>query len=137
MRINDDITIDESLITERFVKASGPGGQHVNKTASAVQLHFDASASGLPAPVLHRLARLAGSRMTSAGVLVLQVDEHRSQMRNRIEARERLKNLIEQALRKPKPRIKSRPSLSSVIRQKAAKAKKSQTKAMRKKPGLD
>ncbi|MGP1276561.1 MAG: alternative ribosome rescue aminoacyl-tRNA hydrolase ArfB [Caulobacterales bacterium] len=134
MRINDDITIDESLITERFVKASGPGGQHVNKTASAVQLHFDAGASGLPTPVLQRLA---GSRMTSAGVLVLQVDEHRSQMRNRTEARERLKNLIEQALRKPKPRIKSRPSLSSVIRQKAAKAKKSQTKAMRKKPGLE
>jgi len=137
MRITDDISIDESLITERFVRASGPGGQHVNKTSSAVQLRFDVSASALHPAVVQRLVRLAGSRMTQDGVLILHVEDHRSQERNRAEARARLKRLIEQASRKPKPRIKSRPSLSSIKRQKDAKAKKGQTKSLRKKPGLD
>ena len=118
MRITDDLSIDEGLITERFVRSSGPGGQHVNKTESAVQLRFDVSASALPAAIKQRL------------------EDHRSQERNRAEARTRLKRLIEQASRKPKPRIKSRPSLSSIRRQKDKKAKKSQTKAMRKKPDL-
>lgn len=137
MRITDDLIIDESLITERFVKASGPGGQHVNKTESAVQLRFDVAASTLDPAIKQRLVRLAGNRMTQDGVLILQADEHRSQMRNRAEARTRLKDLIEKASRKPKPRIKSRPSLNSIIRQKTGKAKKSQTKSLRKKPGLD
>ncbi|WP_022702022.1 alternative ribosome rescue aminoacyl-tRNA hydrolase ArfB [Oceanicaulis alexandrii] len=137
MRITDDLSIDESLITERFVRSSGPGGQHVNKTESAVQLRFDVSASDLPAAIKQRLVRLAGTRMTQDGVLILHVEDHRSQERNRAEARTRLKRLIEQASRKPKPRIKSRPSLSSIKRQKDKKAKKSQTKAMRQKPRMD
>ena len=137
MRITDDIILDESLITERFVKASGPGGQHVNTTASAVQLRYDVGASALPPAIKQRLVRLAGSRMTQEGVLILHVENHRSQERNRAEARTRLIRLIQQASRKPKPRIKSRPSLSSITRQKDAKAKKGQTKALRKKPGLD
>jgi ribosome-associated protein len=137
MRITDDLSIDESLITERFVKASGPGGQHVNKTSSAVQLRFDVSASALNPATKQRLARLAGSRMTLNGELILHVEDHRSQERNRAEARTRLKRLIEQASRKPKPRIKSRPSLSSIKRQKDGKAKKGQTKALRRKPGME
>ena len=137
MRINDDLSVDESLITERFVRSSGPGGQHVNKTESAVQLRFDVSASDLPDAIKQRLRRIAGTRMTQEGVLILHVEDHRSQDRNRAEARTRLKRLIEQASRKPKPRIKSRPSLSSIKRQKDKKAKKSQTKSLRQKPRLD
>lgn len=137
MRITDDLSIEDHLITERFVRSSGPGGQHVNKTESAVQLRFDVSASALPEPIKQRLRRLAGTRMTQEGVLILHVEDHRSQDRNRAEARTRLRRLIEQASRKPKPRIKSRPSLSSIKRQKDNKARKSQTKAMRQKPRLD
>ena len=137
MRINDDLSLDESLITERFVRSSGPGGQHVNKTESAVQLRFDVSASDLPDAIKQRLKRIAGTRMTQEGVLILHVGDHRSQDRNRAEARTRLKRLIEQASRKPKPRIKSRPSLNSIKRQKDKKAKKSQTKSLRQKPRLD
>lgn len=137
MRINDDLSLDESLITERFVRSSGPGGQHVNKTESAVQLRFDVSASDLPDAIKQRLKRIAGTRLTQEGVLILHVEDHRSQDRNRAEARTRLKRLIEQASRKPKPRIKSRPSLSSIKRQKDKKAKKSQTKSLRQKPRLD
>ena len=137
MRVTDELIIDESLITERFVRSSGPGGQHVNKTESAVQLRFDVSASALPDALKQRLKRIAGNRMTQEGVLVLHVEDHRSQERNRAEARTRLKRLIEQASRKPKPRLKSRPSLNSIKRQKDKKAKKSQTKSLRQKPRLD
>ncbi|WP_306015817.1 alternative ribosome rescue aminoacyl-tRNA hydrolase ArfB [Oceanicaulis sp. MMSF_3324] len=137
MRITDELIIDESLITERFVRSSGPGGQHVNKTESAVQLRFDVNASALPDALKQRLKRIAGNRMTQEGVLVLHVEDHRSQERNRAEARTRLKRLIEQASRKPKPRLKSRPSLNSIKRQKDKKAKKSQTKSLRQKPRLD
>ena len=137
MRITDELILDESLITERFVRSSGPGGQHVNKTESAVQLRFDVSASALPDALKQRLKRIAGNRMTQEGVLVLHVEDHRSQERNRAEARTRLKRLIEQASRKPKPRLKSRPSLNSIKRQKDKKAKKSQTKSLRQKPRLD
>ena len=137
MRITDDLIVDESLITERFVRSSGPGGQHVNKTESAVQLRFDVSNSALSDAIKQRLKRIAGTRMTQDGVLILHVEDHRSQDRNRAEARTRLKRLIEQASRKPKPRIKSRPSLSSIKRQKDKKAKKSQTKSLRQKPRLD
>ena len=137
MRITYELILDESLITERFVRSSGPGGQHVNKTESAVQLRFDVSASALPDALKQRLKRIAGNRMTQEGVLVLHVEDHRSQERNRAEARTRLKRLIEQASRKPKPRLKSRPSLNSIKRQKDKKAKKSQTKSLRQKPRLD
>ena len=137
MRITDELILDESLITELFVRSSGPGGQHVNKTESAVQLRFDVSASALPDALKQRLKRIAGNRMTQEGVLVLHVEDHRSQERNRAEARTRLKRLIEQASRKPKPRLKSRPSLNSIKRQKDKKAKKSQTKSLRQKPRLD
>lgn len=134
MRINDAITIDERLIEERFVRASGPGGQHVNTTSSAVQLRFNLAASDLPEPVKERLARLAGSRLTSEGVLVLQADAHRSQARNREDARERLRDLVLKASRPPKTRRPTRPTLASIKRQKTAKAKRSTVKALRSKP---
>ena len=134
MRINDTITIDEGLLEERFLRASGPGGQHVNKTESAVQLRFNVAHSDLDAGIRQRLVRLAGSRMTREGILVIRADNARSQDRNRALARERLRSLVEQALTPPKPRKKSRPSLSSIRKQKEAKARRSTTKAMRQRP---
>ena len=137
MQINDAITLDERLIEERFVRASGPGGQHVNTTSSAVQLRFNLAASDLPEPLKQRLARLAGSRLTSDGVLVLQADLHRSQARNREDARERLRTLIIKASHTPKPRRATRPTLASIKRQKTAKAKRATIKALRGKPAED
>lgn len=138
MRITDDLAIDETEIEERFIRASGPGGQHVNKTESAVQLRFDlAGNTTLPDTAKRRLVRLAGSRMTKDGALVLRADTHRERERNRAEARDRLRKLIEQALIAPKPRKKSRPSLASMKRVKAAKGQKSQTKSLRRKPGAE
>lgn len=134
MRINESLAIDEREIEERFLRASGPGGQHVNKTESAVQLRFDVARSALDPAVKKRLVRLAGSRMTKDGILLIQADNQRSQERNRAEARERLRRLIERALTPPKPRKKTRPSLSSVRKQKEAKARRSTTKSLRQKP---
>lgn len=134
MRITDDITIDESLLTERFMRASGPGGQHVNKTESAVQLRFDLAASALPAPVKAQLARLAGARLTQDGVIIIQAGGARSQDRNRAEARKRLAALIKKALIAPKPRQKTRPTLASVKRRREAKARRSAVKGLRTKP---
>ena len=137
MRISDDLDIDESEIEERFIRASGPGGQHVNKTESAVQLRFDlAGNTSLPEAAKRRLVRLAGSRMTKEGGLVIRADTHRERERNRAAARDRLRRLIEQALIAPKPRKKARPSLASIKRVKAAKGQKSQTKSLRK-PGAE
>jgi len=138
MLIADTILIDEAEIEERFIRASGPGGQHVNKTESAVQLRFDvAGNTALPEAAKRRLVRLAGSRMTKDGALVLRADTHRERERNRTEARDRLRKLIEQALIAPKPRKKARPSLASMKRVKTAKAQKSQRKSLRKRPGSE
>lgn len=137
MRVNDQITIDEGLLDEHFTRASGPGGQHVNKSETAVQLRFDMAASDLPGSMKQRLTRLAGSRLTKDGVIIIHVEDERSRQRNRDTARERLKALLDKASRAPKPRKKSRPSLASVKRQKEKKAVKSKRKALRKKPGLD
>ena len=137
MRVNDQITIDETLIDEQFTRASGPGGQHVNKSETAVQLRFAMAASDLPAAIKHRLTRLAGSRLTKDGVIIIHAEDERSRERNRQLARDRLKALIDKASKKPKPRKKTRPSLSSVKRQKENKAVKSKRKALRKPPKLD
>jgi ribosome-associated protein len=105
IRITDTISIDESELTEAFVRASGPGGQNVNKVSSAVQLRFDARASpSLPNDVAVRLMKLAGNRLTKDGVIVIIAQSHRQQERNRADARERLFELIRQAAVRPVPR---------------------------------
>ena len=104
-RVTDTIAIDDSELVESFVRASGPGGQNVNKVSSAVQLRFDVRNSpSLPNDVAVRLMRLAGKRLTKEGVIVIIAQQHRDQTRNRADARERLFELIRQAAVKPVPR---------------------------------
>ncbi|KMW58992.1 Hypothetical protein AIOL_003973 [Candidatus Rhodobacter oscarellae] len=132
MRINDDITIEDWELSEQFIRASGPGGQNVNKVSSAVELRFEAARSpNLPGPVKARLKRLAGRRWTQDGALILQVDETRSQARNRDIARERLAELIKKALIQPKKRIKTRPTLGSKNRRIKAKKVRGEVKSLR------
>ncbi|MEP1767117.1 MAG: alternative ribosome rescue aminoacyl-tRNA hydrolase ArfB [Sulfitobacter sp.] len=130
--ITDAITLQDWEISESFMRASGPGGQNVNKVSSAVELRFEAATSpSLPLPVKNRLRRLAGRRWTNDGALVLQCDETRSQARNRELIRERLKDLIQQALTPPKRRIATRPTLGSKKRRLKAKKVRGEVKAMR------
>jgi len=105
IRVTDTISVDESELSESFVRASGPGGQNVNKVSSAVQLRFDARRSpSLPNDVALRLMRLAGKRLTKEGVIVIIAQQHRTQERNRDDARARLIAMIRQAAVKPTPR---------------------------------
>jgi ribosome-associated protein len=114
LEITPGLSIDDSELEERFVRASGPGGQNVNKVSTAVQLRFDPSRSpALSEDVRERLRVLAGSRMTNDGVLVIDARSHRTQSQNREEARERLADLIRRSLVRPKRRKKTRPGLAA------------------------
>ena len=132
LRITDTITIQDWELSEQFIRASGPGGQNVNKVSTAVELRFEAARSpNLPEAVKTRLRKLAGRRWTKDGALVIQCDETRSQARNRDIARERLVELITKATHRPKRRIKTRPTLGSQRRRLDAKKQRGQVKAMR------
>jgi ribosome-associated protein len=134
-RISPTLSLDESELSERFVLSSGPGGQNVNKVSTAVELRFCVRDSpSLPDGVKSRLMRLAGSRMTQDGVLVISAQKFRSQQRNRDDAQERLFELIREAAEPIKRRRATRPSLGSKQRRLESKGVRSDTKAMRRRP---
>jgi ribosome-associated protein len=138
IEITDSLAIDEDEIEIRHARASGPGGQHVNKTSTAIELRFDVRGSAsLPEAVRHRLERLAGARLTLDGVLVLFAQEYRSQELNRQAAVERLVALIRRAAEPPKPRKATKPTYASKLRRLQGKASRAGLKALRAKPRLD
>ena len=139
IRITDRISINEDELEEQFIRASGPGGQNVNKVASAVQLRFDVRrAPGLPDDVRVRLERLAGRRLTQDGVLVLTAQRHRTQERNRADAMERLIALIQEAAVRPTPRRATKPTKASREKRLEGKKARASIKGLRRtKPGWD
>lgn len=131
------ISLDALPITERFVRASGPGGQNVNKVATAVELRLDVTSAALPAELKARLMILAGSRMTTDGMLLIDSREYRTQSQNREAARARLQQLLDQAAIRPKARRKTKPSKAARARRVDEKVQRSGIKKGRGKVGAD
>ncbi|MEM7642314.1 MAG: alternative ribosome rescue aminoacyl-tRNA hydrolase ArfB [Pseudomonadota bacterium] len=137
LTVTPEITLQDWEITEQFVRASGPGGQNVNKVASAVELRFEAERSpSLPGPVKARLKRLAGRRWTKDGALVIQVSEERNQARNREIARDRLAALVRAACVRPKRRVPTKVSRNQKRKRVEAKKRRGEVKALRSGPEM-
>ena len=137
IRVSDTIVIDERHIVEQFVRGSGPGGQNVNKVATAVELRFDVAASFLPQDVKARLVSLAGRRMTADGVLIVDSREHRTQAQNRAAARNRLIALVRRAAMQPKTRRATRPAPGAREGRLASKKRRSAIKALRRRKDIE
>jgi len=136
IQVNEHIVLDESEIQEEFVRSSGPGGQNVNRVATAVQLRFDiANSASLPEDVRRRLLRLGGSRVTRDGILIIDARRFRTQEQNRKDARERLIGLVKRAAEKPKPRRRTKPTAAS--RRKRLEEKRRRSRIKQKRQSVD
>ena len=131
LRVTDAIVVQDREMAEQFVRASGPGGQNVNKLTTAVELRFDIGRSSLPADMKERLVALGGKRVTAGGVLLIDSREHRTQSQNREAARARLLALLKQAARRPKPRRPTKPRAGAREERLASKKMRSVVKAQR------